>query len=610
MQIVEVKNNLVRISYDTLAEKLILSGFVVIKDSSQSFIAQIVHLEAESQGNFAIAKLLFNFDENGVVSNYNGSVPDVKSIVDVVHPQEILELLPVQNPLVMGDLAQQETLLTLDRSMLEEKLLVCSEKEEDTKLLVKNLASQLDYSGKKLLVIDINGDFDFSQNKIVAGKDFKLPLNYDTINFIYEKGLDDAKAETRALIQDVFLEVQKYVKTLSEKFIPFETFKDTVARQYEETGFVELVLLKNKLLKYYEAGIFAQEKSEFNSLKIALKRSNATILDLSGVDEKIQREMISYAYSLIKEVSEQTKRETYVIFNVNNSNSDKKLLKQIFTTEMAYSTLICSYSYKYLKELKQLSKNLILFAPIQQQNDFAGYNTFLAKLNPHEFIVYGQATHHLPLIVKLDEIIRPASENSAPTSEEVPFSQESLLDEEIKRDVDEIYTVPKSEETEKETVFEQEIANDGLTEEDLDFIDDFNIVEKEVVDENVAQMQPDLAEKEFEAGKNIEIFEKDQTGTFSEVLVEQEKEEQEPTMDILPVRAASTPIVPIYSAEVEPKAQSDEVVQGDIVMHPKYGRGTVEKLISYGSKTLCSINFDNVGRRLLDPTLAEIKKAS
>ena len=47
---------------------------------------------------------------------------------------------------------------------------------------------------------------------------------------------------------------------------------------------------------------------------------------------------------------------------------------------------------------------------------------------------------------------------------------------------------------------------------------------------------------------------------------------------------------------------------GDRVSTAKYGEGVVEKMIKYGTKTLYSINFDNVGRRLLDPTLTEIKK--
>ena len=54
---------------------------------------------------------------------------------------------------------------------------------------------------------------------------------------------------------------------------------------------------------------------------------------------------------------------------------------------------------------------------------------------------------------------------------------------------------------------------------------------------------------------------------------------------------------------------SDPIEQGDTVVHAKYGNGVVEKMIKYGTKTLYSINFDNVGRRLLDPTLTEIKKS-
>ena len=54
---------------------------------------------------------------------------------------------------------------------------------------------------------------------------------------------------------------------------------------------------------------------------------------------------------------------------------------------------------------------------------------------------------------------------------------------------------------------------------------------------------------------------------------------------------------------------SDPIQQGDTVFHAKYGSGIVEKMIKYGNKTLFSINFDNIGRRLLDPTLTEIKKS-
>lgn len=636
MNVVEVKNNLVKVKYNAEEHNLVLSGFVLIRDTSQSFIAQVIHLEANQNGTFAIAKMLFNFDPTGVISGYNGSLPDMDSIMDIVRPEELLEIIPIQNPLFLGELAQQKTLLNVDRLLLEDKLLVCSEKQDDNELLTKNLVTQLLHDNKKVLIFDLQGGLDFSNKKLTAGKDFKLPLNYETINFIYEKGLDDAKAETKALIQDIFLEVQEYVKTLDDKFIPFESFKDVVDSQYQELGIVELVLLKNKLLKYYEAGIFAQTKEEFESLEKSLSQNKKTIFDLSEMSEKVQREIISYTYSLIGNSNEQI----YVFLNISDEISDKKLLKQIFNTKQAFTTLFSSYTYKYLKELKQLSKNLLLFAPIQQQNDFAGYNVFLSKLNAHEFVVYGNTTQHLPLIVRLEditkhkpELLEEKAESPVPEQISQPESAQEIFEPQIQEEEEiEILTSQNAQsgpQLENEEEFTT-IVTDDLTDEDLDLIDNFGEINSQPPVQKISVAEETSLEgfstpqfEEYETTSNvisnepvqefdppqsdIEIIEEE--SGFSKELKQQEREAQlPPQSDILPVQMASTPIVPLYSADIEKQADSDEIEQGDVVVHPKYGKGHVEKLISYGSKTLCSINFDNVGRRLLDPTLAEIKK--
>ena len=55
--------------------------------------------------------------------------------------------------------------------------------------------------------------------------------------------------------------------------------------------------------------------------------------------------------------------------------------------------------------------------------------------------------------------------------------------------------------------------------------------------------------------------------------------------------------------EIEP-----EFTEGNIIYHEKYGRGVIEKIMNYGNKTLCSIQFEEVGRRLLDPNLAGLKQ--
>ena len=71
------------------------------------------------------------------------------------------------------------------------------------------------------------------------------------------------------------------------------------------------------------------------------------------------------------------------------------------------------------------------------------------------------------------------------------------------------------------------------------------------------------------------------------------------------------PVVPVYPAGSEDLGDDNgtDFKQGDTVSHPRYGRGVIEKIIKYGNKTLCSISFENVGRRLLDPSISELTKA-
>ena len=68
------------------------------------------------------------------------------------------------------------------------------------------------------------------------------------------------------------------------------------------------------------------------------------------------------------------------------------------------------------------------------------------------------------------------------------------------------------------------------------------------------------------------------------------------------------PVVPVYPTEEQNDETEIDYKQGDRVTHHRYGRGVVEKIIKYGNKTLCSISFENVGRRLLDPTITDLKK--
>ncbi len=72
----------------------------------------------------------------------------------------------------------------------------------------------------------------------------------------------------------------------------------------------------------------------------------------------------------------------------------------------------------------------------------------------------------------------------------------------------------------------------------------------------------------------------------------------------------STSALPVYN--VSENGENDyselDLKEGDAVKHDKYGVGVVKKVIGYSEKKLCSIQFEDIGRRLLDPKLAGLEK--
>lgn len=764
MQVLEIKNNLVKIAYD-VNDNLALSSFVIIEDTNTPYVAQVVNVKADKLTNFAIVKLLFTFNEEGILKNYNGTIPSLKSTVSILPSKELLDIIPIENNLIMGELAQQGVTLNVDKTILDNNLLVCSDNVENTNILLKNITKQID---EKIVIFDTDGLFD-AENKITFGKDFKLPLNYDTINFIYENELDDVDATSRAVIQDIFIEVQEYTKNLPEGYLPFETFINVVDQQYKETQIPQLVLLKNKLIKYRDLNAFAETLKDVLSLSIAIDKSKVTIIDISEMAPVLQKEIMSYTYGVMKGINE----TIYSFVKVDNANSSKRLLKTFLSRDGIYTTIICRHEYKYLPELKSAAQNLILFTPQTLQHDFAAYNTFLNKLNTDEFIIYGAHTQNIPLIVELDELeldtqndddetesekdieeipssnvvpmpapvqntapqenvtVTPEPEiqeeetfkapeveypdlgfdNETPSSNEAPtvdfpetetlnvteeqpeenFTQielpetfeepeiEEVQQEEPEEDIQENFDSEISQEPIEEEVFMPETdipqveINEDLSEQAI--IEDSNISETpaeytsqateeqapiyNILDDNEIDYQdaePEVLPLEPEIDYSVEDidieenYQEPQPYDENEAMIEQAAKdvdkliyEKLPNEDVtlddlsdlqsdelteddlnligdlasdngitpepeLEYNEEQPPVVPIYNAEdIEPQEQQS-LEPGDRVSSPKYGEGVVEKMIKYGNKMLCSIEFPNIGRRLLDPAMTEIKK--
>ena len=659
MKLLEIKNNLVKISYND-NDKIALAKFIALVDNDKSYVAQIVNLKAEINANYAIAKLIFTFNNEGIVDNYDGSIPSIHAQLSELTSEDILKLLPMEKPVAFGELAQQNVMFKVDQTIFEKNLTICAEKFDNISTIVKNSAAQLAKYGEKIVVIDI--DHTFGEYEPVRFKrDFKLPLNAKMIDYIYENDLEGVEAASKAVIQDIFYEVQEYTKTVEGNFIPFDAFLKVVSQQYEQSNIPELALLKHKLLKYHEENVFAETKEELDGLQKAITENQISYIDIADIPDSLQKELISYIHS----VMDKSQSYIYLFVKFTNKNADKKLLSQIFNNEHIFTTIICSHNYKYLPELKQRAENLIFFAPQTLQHDFASYNTLLNKLNANEFIVYGNLTQNVPFIVELSEFSQeteppadvyetpepaPATALNTGTEEpeileeqpepqdngiydldateelelpeiineqtaEQPLSHDELV-EQVAKDVDEVFYTKPQEQPSIEDITSQ----DTITEDDLDFIDDLSgeqpenipaeeqqaIYDYEVPDEFSFEEEHPLADKTEEIPEEDETVILDEEPTMEDVPTEFEIEnepDENSSSEELP------PAVPVYPAD-EPVLTEDtpSFEQGDMVTHPKYGKGVIEKLIKYGNKTLCSISFENVGRRLLDPAISELQK--
>ena len=764
MQVLEIKNNLVKIAYD-VKDNLALSGFVIIEDTNSPYVAQVVNVKADKLTNFAIVKLLFTFNEDGILKNYNGTIPSLKSTVSVLPSKELLDIIPVEKPLVIGQIAQQDVTLKVDRTILDNNLLICSDNVENTNILIDNIIRQIE-EDEKVVIFDTDGQFE-AENKVVFGQDFRLPLNYNTINFIYENELDDVDATSKAVIQDVFIEVQEYTRTLPEGYLPFETFINVVDQQYRETQIPQLILLKNKLLKYKEVNAFAETLKDVMSLSITIENTPVTVIDISDMTPILQKEIIAYAYGVMNGID----GNIYSFVSVDNTNSSKKLLKTFLSRDSVYTTIVCRHEYKYLPELKSSAQNLILFAPQTLQHDFAAYNTFLNKLNPDEYIVYGAHTQNIPLIVELDELVLEKKtdesdddEESAPTPNVVPMpeavnnkqqapenslSENNAKNEQVTKNVNSVNeeiaepknnfeapnveypdlaiedNIPFSNEVEEgfpqeEVSFSEtdsiqsEPVAEIIEDSELDELGDIQaeipepVIEDNQVTEDFSDVSIDngetfdspivedyeqindtknapvyniLDEMDVEASEEPEVLPLESEVDYSvedsdieenyqepefysdenEAMIQQAAKdvdkliyeklpEEEVTLndlsdlqsdelteddlnligdltsdnsaddaeaDIQDYQAAAEeesmqqeqpPVVPIYNADDIEYNEPQALEPGDRVSTPKYGEGIVQKMIKYGNKKLCSIEFPYIGRRLLDPAMTEINK--
>lgn len=421
MQLLEVKNDIAKILYSPTEKQLLLSDFILLEDINQSLICQITEIESSSadSSNIATVRLSLSINKNSNLTTYNGYIPSKDANVIYISPQEIAQLIKSSKTnLYWGKLSSHTDVpIYIGLNFLRDKAYIRCDNIDNSHLLNANLIYNLQFNKKRTVVFDTEGCFRHiaPASVLTLGRDFRLPLNVQSFEFIATNDLTECSVESKAFIQGILIELEEYAQSLENKFIPFSLFKKVIEEQAKFDSIPELLILRNKILRYEQFGLFAETEEQFRIFNDYLAKSTITTIDASSVDEKYQK-------LILRIITSQINKKCYLIFNVNDYNTDKQTIAQIYDNSNIRPVVTSSYGYKYAPFLKSHCKNSVLFAPVDKRTDDDGYGLFQNKLRQKEFIVYGENTFYMPLILKLEAIDKNIFEK--------------LLDDEIKDDVD------------------------------------------------------------------------------------------------------------------------------------------------------------------------------
>ena len=212
-----------------------------------------------------------------------------------------------------------------------------------------------------------------------------------------------------------------------------------------------------------------------------------------------------------------------------------------------------------------------------------------------------------PENISHDEITSPAIEETETEKKELPI-ENILADDEEEDEITETFEpeqTPVAVVADTTEEVSQEVTEESVDDEDdLSFMDDFHSVNEE------SEQQEEVEDFPQDEDTAEQLTEDDLDLIENSGQIQSGEEVADDFADTDANEEDAPPVVPVYDTEDGDEIANENIgfKAGDRVSHPRYGNGTVEKIIKYGNKTLCSIDFENVGRRLLDPSISDFEK--
>lgn len=537
MKILEVRDGFVKFEADN---SVYLSSFIQIDGIEKRYIAQVTQLKRSGENSIAYAKILFLYD--GSLQPYDKTLPSKESEIKEFTFDILNNSINAKTPVIAGETLGKGVSIIIDASSFDKKMLASIDDKQENNIIARNLVKQFNNLDKNVLIIDTLGVID--AKKITAGVDFKLPLDTASLAFMYQDCLNDATADSKSMIIEIFKDLSDYSQTVP--FVPFGALKSIVDDMVDKSHVFKLLVLKNKLAKFDKLGYFAANKQEVDKID-AILNSKCAIIDLSKLDTAFQNRYLAFLYEKL-----QQKPNTQVLLELSNVIS-KKNLKNILSSENIPTTFITHSRFKYLNDIKNLFDNFIISPSFTNNEIFSIYSSFLKAMPKQTYLITGEAVNYIPLvstlkvinevIPSLPETFEEEEEEEIPVSEpeeaqeELPIEEPEEEEEIVQEDDSELEEI--SEEDEPEIIEEPQITNEEIL---------ANIEEKSeaVITEAAKDLTPpenmfgeeeDIAEPAEESLQLEEDQEEQLTinAEYETILEEQEEQEPQEEYDEIPI---------------------------------------------------------------------------
>ena len=317
---------------------------------------------------------------------YDKKYPEFNAEITPFAYSLVADLFKTDKMKVLGCFINNSDLVKMDKDAFNKNLLVISDTSENITNISACLKEQTK-DNERFIIIDT--DNSIASQKYTAGTDFKIPLNTEALEFIYNECLADATADSKAMIKDIFKDLSDYSKTVS--FVPFEALKSIIDDMVNKSHVFKLIVLKNKLEKIYKLGYFASSSEEAEKLDTILNSKNA-VIDLSKLNSEFLNKYLEIIYSKIINIE-----NAQVFVKMSNAVS-KKTFKKMYMADSA-TIFAVSSNYKYLANVPALFKNFITEPSSVVKSIFANFRYILNSITADNMLIFGESTNYIPLVI-------------------------------------------------------------------------------------------------------------------------------------------------------------------------------------------------------------------